>query len=266
MLCLLGLAYPAFADRLARIVSVVGEARVGDDPAVAGAAIDADQPFQTLHAAGLRVYLDDGSLLDFGPDSAARLQSPSGENPTLLQLDTGKVRALIRKSSGNGRAKFRVRTKSSLVSVRGTEFVVETVASGEKSTDTVTVMSGVVDAGEIDRMPERLNSGDQWSIGPGKRGLQTRSSRFSAEQVRQIADGLVVHDTTFQQMTDSDGKVIPKEVQLVNAGFALRDLPPPAPTLLLHPILIAEPISPLDRADSSFSQQVLSGALVPVTP
>jgi hypothetical protein len=228
-----------------------------------GDPIDEDQSFHTQPGAQARILLEDGSVLDFGAQSTAKLIARTDKAPLTLQLDAGKVRALIRKEISSDRAKFAVRTPSSLCVVRGTDFVVESTPDGDKSRDQVTVISGVVDAGQISRMAERLSAGSQWSIAPSAHGMETHSRTVPKGEGDDLVESIRPHDSTYRKLTTAEGHGVPKEIALVTAGIAAGAVPPPAPSRILGPVLIPEPIQPLDRADSSFSQQVLSGAINP---
>jgi hypothetical protein len=116
-----------FADSTpcARVAITVGtvtnDAKVRLEP---GSLITQGTTVRTGPSSLAKFLLNDDSLLDLGPSTTFRFTHCEGktETPSIdLELMLGNVRASVSKKSPGQREKFQIRTRSSVLAVRGTE-------------------------------------------------------------------------------------------------------------------------------------------------
>jgi len=139
-------AMAAESTTTARVVSINGSAKLGEQPLQVGQNVAVGEWIRTSASSGVKLLMPDRSVIDIGPNTQFRVQTALAD-ATDGQLEWGSVRASIQKRL-EGKTKFRVRTKSSVLSARGTEFAVTSVPKqGTKNqfVDQVTVRSGVVE-------------------------------------------------------------------------------------------------------------------------
>lgn len=130
-------AAPAEAVRAGTFKQVQGEAWVGSAaqrrPAASGEGVQVSQRVSTGKTGAATLTLRDGTVLTMGPNStmdlsAFEFNTTTQEGNLLLDLLQGSVRVvtgLLGKASPD---KFKVKTPTSVVGVRGTDFIVETQA------------------------------------------------------------------------------------------------------------------------------------------
>jgi hypothetical protein len=125
------------ADRIGTFKEVQGEAWVGPlasrQAAVSGEGVKAADRLTTGKTGAATVTLKDGTVLTMGPNSTMDL-STYEFNPTtqdgnfLLDLLQGSVRVVTGLLGKANPGKFKVKTPTSVVGVRGTDFIVQTEA------------------------------------------------------------------------------------------------------------------------------------------
>lgn len=121
---------------------------------------------ETGEASSIRMVFTDGSILTAGRDTLVQIekfeQDSSGFVEALHSLSYGLIR-LISGGNETGEKDIKVRTPSTTIGVRGTDFTVEYVETNGVGTTTVAVESGLV---------ELTNefTGGTTAIGPGESG------------------------------------------------------------------------------------------------
>ena len=143
------------------VVSVMGQVSIHrgtqpELPARVGFPILTGDTVITGPESAAKLMTPDQSILDLGPSTAFRIEefeTEGGDRQATSEVDFGQVRASVNRKLG-AKGKFLMRTRSSLMAVRGTEFVVASDASaiqaksGEIGTQLrlqVTVLEGRVE-------------------------------------------------------------------------------------------------------------------------
>lgn len=119
-------------ERIGTIKQVLGEVHIGTavTPAVAGAGLRSGDRIVTGRDSGASVVLQDGTVLSLGPESSLDL-SQYQFNPTtqegnlLVELLQGSVRVITGLLAKVNPDRFKVKTPTAVVGVRGTDFIVE---------------------------------------------------------------------------------------------------------------------------------------------
>lgn len=128
----------------ARVVSVIGRAFIDKKPLGEGATVAIGGQIETAENSAVKLLMPDRTILDIGASSRYRLNEYSVTANTRkaeMTLEMGSVRASVMKKMGAAQSKFYIRTKASVLAVRGTEFSVEV----RDKEHTVTVSEGKVD-------------------------------------------------------------------------------------------------------------------------
>jgi hypothetical protein len=125
------------ANRAGTFKQVVGDAWVGSNAerkaAASGGGIQANQRITTGETGAASILLKDGTVLTMGPNATMDLNqfefdSTTQEGNFLLDLIQGSVRVVTGLLGKANPEKFKVKTPTSVVGVRGTDFIVETEA------------------------------------------------------------------------------------------------------------------------------------------
>lgn len=141
-LALAMLIVPQFAaaqsdSRIGTFKEVQGEAWVGQpharQVAVSGGGVSTSDRLTTGKTGAATVTLKDGTVLTVGPNSSVSLSaydfnSTTQEGNFLLDLLQGSVRVITGLVGKANPDKFKVKTPTSVVGVRGTDFIVQTDA------------------------------------------------------------------------------------------------------------------------------------------
>ncbi len=131
-----------------KVVQIVGGAKAAERSLTYGDLVYAGEVIRTDNGSRVKILMTDRSIIDIGEDSAIRIRTYSGpataEANRELDLELGSIRASVRKSP-SGKGKFFIRTKSSVLAVRGTEFGATQDESGNLK---VSVFEGVVRIGD----------------------------------------------------------------------------------------------------------------------
>jgi hypothetical protein len=120
-------------DAVGIVASSEGTAELGRDgtwtPIAIGASVAIGDVLRTGRPGGLRLVFDDQSVVTVGPQTevtvAAPFFDPTRTAPrSLLRLAAGKIRALVSEVYEQPGAAYEVETPTSVIGVRGTEFVI----------------------------------------------------------------------------------------------------------------------------------------------
>jgi hypothetical protein len=161
------ISFAAISEQNAGVVTVVtvnGAAFSGDKRLQPGDKIPEGTLIRTEAASGVKLLLPDRSIMDIGPNSKLRVEKANKEHEISAMLELGSVRSSVQKKT-NPKAKFTIRTKASVLAVRGTEFVVNVDDVGGELKEQVSVMGGeVVRLSSIEKETKRILPGQQLTL------------------------------------------------------------------------------------------------------
>lgn len=192
-----------------RAVSVNGEVLVGEKRIAAGEKLKVGDKIITKKGSA-KLLFPDRSLVDVGPSSSFQIKELDGKDKANSQLDFGMVRALVKKKL-DGNKTFTIRTGTSVLAVRGTEFAVNVVPLGNGTfKESVTVAEGRVDitppaggnlvsvnAGQQFRNDFKPNEGR----GPAS-NAETQVITLKEGEVKKQIDSVKVTDQTFNHVVN----------------------------------------------------------------
>lgn len=227
-------------DSAARLFSMRGAVKIQSTDgktrdAKMGEHLNPGDSILTQKGSVAKLLLADDSVIDLGPDSHFKINSfeksanGHGDRKVDLALEQGTARSVIREKIGP-KGLWHLKTKSAVMGVRGTEFVVNANAGDQR----VTVLEGsvaVADVRSVAGLGASFQPGssslpqDTQLVTPGQamqmnnmdagRGIASTGNHSSgvqmltSTQMAQTIDGAVVKDSTFtQQVTvqsSSDG-------------------------------------------------------------
>lgn len=130
----------AAADtRAGTFKQVQGEVRLGRDdgrPARPGEPVRAGERIRTGKDGAASIVLKDGTVMVLGPDSTAdlsqyRFDTTTQEGSLLVELLQGSVRMVTGLLARVNPERFKIKTPTAVVGVRGTDFIVEANPRGE---------------------------------------------------------------------------------------------------------------------------------------
>jgi hypothetical protein len=171
-----------------------------------GDPLGAGDVVETLQASSARLLLPDASVMDLGPVTRFRVEAfdaPDGDpgspdRSVGTAVDFGRVRTSVNKKL-KGAGKFLMHTPSSVLAVRGTEFVVDAAAA--RSRTLVTVSDGNVEVATASGSPKPgstvLSRGHEISV-VAEMGLG-RIGTVSPAQLSGLLGRSRVEDHTFTQ-------------------------------------------------------------------
>lgn len=192
-----------------RAVSVNGEVLVGAKQIAAGEKLKVGDKVVTKKGSA-KLLFPDRSLVDVGPASSFQIKELDGKNKANSQLDFGMVRALVKKKL-DGNKTFTIRTGTSVLAVRGTEFAVnvEPLPNGTFK-ESVTVAEGRVDISPpAGGAFVSVNAGQQFRSdfkptdvrGPASDGA-TQVVTLKENEVKKQIDSVKVTDQTFNHVVN----------------------------------------------------------------
>jgi hypothetical protein len=231
-ICALAFVIPAFAaaaqaaTAAGNVVSVMGQVsiqRSGQKELAAkvGNPLLAGDTVLTGPDSAAKLMMIDQSILDLGPSTAFRIDQFEGQGEDRQaesEVDFGRVRASVNRKLGK-KGKFLMRTKSSLMAVRGTEFVVASDATaaqsktGEIGTQfrlAVAVLDGLVEV----TVPE-LPSVSPVLVSAGQQ-MKNVADLFGKQMVMRTAAG-VAGET--QSLTPAQMQGMAKQVRMEDQTF-----------------------------------------------
>lgn len=116
---------------------------------VKGTRVHEKDQIETMLRGHVKIVFDDGNVANIKPSSKILVQeySMGKDKRALLKLIKGKVRSKVKqKYEGNDTSYYRVKTKSAVAGVRGTDFVVE-YSNKDRLITKVSTIEGEVDFG-----------------------------------------------------------------------------------------------------------------------
>lgn len=158
-------AAPKKPEPCGNVVTLNGSVTVKTKQLQAGAPIFPNDEVLTGENSAAKFLMVDKSIIDLGASTSFKFEDyRDGENESRqaeLSLEFGSVRASVTKKLDE-KSKFHIRTKSSVLAVRGTEFLAKYETKDGKVTEQVTVGSGRVEMNTGGRMVA-LNPGNQYN-------------------------------------------------------------------------------------------------------
>lgn len=247
------------AGAAGKVVSVIGTAFIRDKPARPGDGVFPGDDVRTGEKSGVKLLMADRSVIDIGANSSFKITEfktdRDGSRNVDTSLDFGNLRAAVTKKLDK-KSKFFIRTKSSVLAVRGTELFTRWERIGSEVNHQLVVSEGNVlftPAGGLP--PVSVDQGTQYtSVGmmhnetfrPG--GGTTGYSglvRLTPTQLNEVVTAGRIVDPTFSQQivvrSSGDGpgshgaetmSTVASAVQTHNAGdrrpasiVSMRDVP-----------------------------------------
>jgi len=212
-------------EACARVAVVIGQAiNQAGVKLKAGEKILKGTRIRTGPSSLVKLILIDESIVDLGSSSQLRIAGCQGKNWVTkinLEMENGALRALVNKSPIKKRDEFKLKTITSVLAVRGTEFFVawqknkqgkvfERVGVSEGRVEVTSLFSNV-------RTPFSINSGTEFKA----QGFLLREQRllrvqtqdklqidqFSAQEQRSMEEKTKVEDPVFKESVDLSGEV-----------------------------------------------------------
>lgn len=156
-----------YAENLVTIVSVNGIAYSGDRRLQPGDRLPEGSQIRTESAAGVKILLPDRSIMDVGPLSKITIEKATKADEISSLLELGTVRSSVQKKT-TPKGKFTIRTKASVLAVRGTEFVVNVEEVGGQLKEQVSVVGGLVERLPAPSLPnteaKSISAGEQLTL------------------------------------------------------------------------------------------------------
>jgi hypothetical protein len=221
MLLISSFAWAGGPIQCAKVAIVIGQAtNEKGDPIDSGQSLGQGAKIKTGPGSFMKIILRDDSVLDIGSLSHFIISACEGKDWVTkinLELINGKIRANVNKIPKISREEFKLKTPTSIVAVRGTEFFV----SWEKTTtgnifENVAVKEGQV---EISSLFDLIGAGTVLSTGTEfkatgrvseiagqikvEASAPPKVDQFSAEEQRQ-----------FEQNSKADQKAFEKSVEI----------------------------------------------------
>jgi hypothetical protein len=144
----MGLMFPltTFASLEATVILVKGEAKTSSGKVlVLKDKIPAGETITTSARSFVKVLFQDNSQLNVGPESSVKIEQTKPGEPGLVNLVSGQIRSKVTKDllkTDQVEDKFRVKTKTAAMGVRGTDFQV--IYNNEGRNTSVVTYEGTV--------------------------------------------------------------------------------------------------------------------------
>lgn len=223
----------SFANSVAQVVSSRGEVKIAEKAVRPGDLVPAGATVKTGADGKAKLLLADKSIVDLGPQTCFTVESSVPDVGSQTRLDSGMVRSSIRKKMEK-KINFQMRTKTSVLAVRGTEFIVRSTdsAGGRAVQEDVTVRDGSVGI-DVGKQSRTLNPGQQFSA-MGKLVGNAFEVPVSSVQVvtldpaalQSLARQATVEDQTFRQQIEVGGNQEGASTLQVVASRAASDTTP----------------------------------------
>lgn len=225
----------------ARIVSFSGDVKVNGLQTHVGAEVPAGHVIRTGADGLAKLLLVDKSIVDLARNTAFTIESSEPDVGSVTKLDFGMVRSSIQKKLEK-KIKFQMRTKTSVLAVRGTEFIVRSAlggAGGKQVADQVTVRDGQVAVGIGSSVPRMLNAGDQMmAIGRFENNQvkvdmdQIKVAQIKPEAMAALTSQATVQDQTFNNKVEVSSGTKPgapggEATLAVAAATVMKEAGPP---------------------------------------
>lgn len=241
-----------------RVVSTTGQVLVRSDSGAAGAAkplrpgsaIFSGQVINTASDGTAKILLEDKTILDIGPSALFNIRKfdiKSGADRDVdMTLMYGKLRASVTKKI-EGKGKFKIRTTSATMGVRGTEFIVST---------------SMGDLKEISHAVANPEKAQGSSAGKSADGSQTQSAKTEVVVVQGKVD---VEPAQMAPKKDASGRTVanakpPAIISLTAGQKVVADTQVDAPAPKMQTMSVAEVKAAVTSArvdDSTFKSAVV---------
>lgn len=194
-----------------RVVTVHGKATIKRKVLHVGDSIKVGEVIETAKDTYVKLWLRDRSIIDIGPLSSFHIDEfklgKIKDRAVELTVDHGRVRSYVHNKL-NDKGKFHLRTKTSVLAVRGTEFLVNSSLEGDGSKDTITVLEGKVAVDhalepsqkEVLLIPgHQLTTDSTPMIQQDNAPSMGRLTSLSAKEAEQTGTAYRVQDNTFKE-------------------------------------------------------------------
>lgn len=205
-------ASPLVAEPLfVRAVSVNGEVFLGELQIAAGQKLKTGDKVITKKGSAKLLY-PDRSLVDVGANTSFQIKELEGKDKANSQLDFGMVRALVKKKL-DGNKTFTIRTGTSVLAVRGTEFAVEvqplpngqfkeSVTVGDGRVDVLPPVAGATPIVSIEAGQQFQNTQKVGEIRSPSSVGQGQVVTLKEGEIKKQIDSFKVADQTFQHVVN----------------------------------------------------------------
>lgn len=219
------------AEIAGEIVSVDGTVFVRPDAKIASSSLNPAQPGDPVHEGDVinsasdgkvKILMKDHTIVDLGPSALLKVdefkRNQGANREVTMNMSYGSVRAAVaQKLAGKGR--FKLRTPSAVMGVRGTEFIVNSPQPADLKTANTTPTQVTVVQGRVDVEPQQatpqgapaaaqqtpiaLTAGTQLTTQPTE-AVAVQPVAVAPSQMTQIKDAAVVKDNTFHKAVAID--------------------------------------------------------------
>lgn len=247
-------------DTSAIAVSVNGKVTAGEKPLIPGSQLKNGEIITTKDKASAKLLMRDRSIFDLGPNTRMRLgETAATKDAVAAEIDVGSVRAAI-ESRLNRKGRVLIKTKASVLAVRGTELVITISQKQDTFAEKVTIASGIVDRLPIQGTmpPVALTSGNQLALTGEIRGNKIEvigapvTSNLSQAQVSEIVSVNTTEDRTFQQA-----------VSLSTSGATQSEDSATHGKVVLQPIATSFDAHAKSMEENKYSESVVMDTLKP---
>lgn len=221
---------------------IEGEAKTSSGtPLAVGQKLNPGETLETNDTARIKLLLKDNSIVDIGPNSKFKLtscQTTAQKENIELDLEFGTLRANVVKKLKQRSREFKLKTPTSVLGVRGTEFFVRWQKdSSDSVTEQISVLEGRVEVSSfLDRLkPSYLIDGGTEFRSGGVSG-SGKVDQFNASEQKELEDATKIEPDSFKNEVDLD-KTETKGTQSSNSKkeklliAALTDAKEDAPSL-----------------------------------
>lgn len=215
-----------------KVVTLQGKVSVAGKPLKVGTEVHALDNIKTEADSMAKLLMIDRSLLDVGPDTSLTVQQyteSATERDAEITLDFGNVRALVSKKLKK-KNRYEIKTKTSVLAVRGTELFVDWRERGGKVIEKITVSQGQVflsrPASASPSVPQMISTGQQYSREGGGTG---EVKQLSNAEVNHVVTSNTVSDNTFSEAAAYKSGSSHSEVASVANRTPASALPPITP-------------------------------------
>lgn len=173
----------------------------------------------TSNSGRIKIKLNNGNVVDILPNSIMKMTEVNIEGQkTIIDLFKGKVRSKVNDKLKGAENYFKVRTRSAVAGVRGTDFVVSYEVSQKSVTKVQTIEGAVELASGDETKKQKILGGQEGSFIVASNNNEV----FSDDEINDfIARGYM---TPVYKMTDSEIKKLKWETDAVNNSDSQRAL------------------------------------------
>lgn len=175
---------------------------------------------KTSSDAFLKLLLKDNSVIDISPQTQFVLKQCAAPEITGidLELELGRVRANVNPEPARPRKKFQMKTPTSVLAVRGTEFFVSWAKDNSGSVnERVSVSEGQVEVRSLFQQnapPTLLQTGTEFraeGILQNENRQPPRIDQFNAPEQRKLEREQKIEDRVFLEAIQSNSRLSPKK-------------------------------------------------------